>query len=250
MGRKMALVPAEMATHYQLELQKPGVPALAQLSSLDMQMKTILESKEMTDEMKFQKYYSTLRQYEAMQQEGKTVVPVAAAAVQPVQLPLPEHELLEAVPKPQQRGAKILLKYMQENPDIQWNQQKELVYKGTRIPNSNVISLVSDISRNRKNATLPTGWQEFAMALAEQNIPIEAIGNKQRWAFMHKPPTAFMHKSPTDESSEYVTEQESFRESPMLLESLKLSAKSSTPKRRHTRQQRGKGKCLIWKNLY
>ena len=239
-------MPAEMATHYQLELQKPGVPALAQLSSLDMQMKSILESKEMTDEMKFQKYYSTLRQYEAMQQEGKTVVPAAAAAVQPVQLPLPEHELLEAVPKPQQRGAKILLKYMQENPDIQWNQQKELVYKGNRIPHSNIISLVSDISRNRKSATLPTGWQEFAVALAEQNIPIEAIGNKQRWAFMHKPPS--------DESSEYVTEQESFRETPMSLKSLDLSAKSSTPKRRNTRSQKfkqtGKGKCPIWQNLY
>ena len=247
----MALIPAEMATHYQLQLHRPDVPALAQLSSLDMQMKSILESKEMTDEMKFKKYYSTLRQYEEMRQDKSETVPmvVEKAAVPENVLPVAEHELLEAVPKAQQRGTKILLKYVQENPDLQWNEQKELVYKGTRIPNSNIISLVSDISRNRKNAVLPSGWKEFASALADQNIPIEAIGNKQRWAFMNRPPS--------DESSQYITEEDSFvgtpqnRSTPMSLKS--LGSLDSTPKSKALKKkkvQTGKGKWQIWENLY
>ena len=246
----MALVPAEMATHYQLQLQRPEVPALAQLSALDMQMKSILESKEMTDEMKFKKYYSTLRQYEEMRQDKSATVPmVVEKPAATGALPIPEHELLETVPKAQQRGTKILLKYVQENPDLQWNEQKELVYRGTRIPNSNIISLVSDISRNRKNAVLPSGWKEFAYALADQNIPIEAVGNKQRWEFMNRPSS--------DESSQYVTEEDSnlgapqSQSTPLALKS--MSSLGSTPKNKSTKKKRvqsGRGKWPIWENLY
>jgi hypothetical protein len=154
-------------------------------------MKSILEDSTIVPEMKLQQYYNTLRRYETLQEDTAHVpVPVTvkepkkAPSVEPKPLPVPENEVLETVPKTQRQNAKLLLKYIKENPEISWNDQKELVYRGNRIPGSNIFDLISDTTRNRKHQIPAVGWQEFTEALMTQNIPQGAIGNKQRWGYI------------------------------------------------------------------
>ncbi len=187
MVRKMALVPADMAAQFSLQQHLPGVPTLNQLSSLDQQMKDILEDKNMSADMKYKQYFNTLHRYDALQENAEEKpIPVAVREEKPQQnrneLPVSENELLENVPATQRHGTRLLIKYLKDNPNITWNKDNEMVYKGERIPRSNIYDLVVDISRNRRNQKPAVGWHELAEALSEQNIPETAIGNKQRWA--------------------------------------------------------------------
>jgi len=199
MVRKMALVPAEMASQFTLQQHLPGTQTLTQLSRLDERMKAILEDRSLPEDVKYKHYYNVLHQYEALQdQMERAPIPVTVAAEKPrreegiVTLPVSESDLLEAVPQTQRRGTRLLLKYIKDNPDLKWNEANELVYKGDRIPHSNIFDLVSDISRDRKNQNPAIGWRELAEALQGQNVPESAIGNKQRWQYMadldEKPP--------------------------------------------------------------
>ena len=200
MARKMALIPAEMIPQQNLQQYLPNAPLLGQLSSLDHQMKSILEDRMNSSENKIQQYYNALRRYDTMQESARGPIPVRierASGKYPipppeqregelavVDLPVPENELLENVPKAQRQKAKILIKHIKENPNISWNSEREMVYNGRRVPNSNIIDLVSDITRNRKRQVPATGWEEFAHALMERNIPREAVANDQRWEYI------------------------------------------------------------------
>ncbi len=199
MARKMALVPAEFATHQNLQQHMPSGAILTQLSLLDQQMKSVLDDATTSPDVKLGKYYSTLRRYETLQDNAAQIpvpvriqekrLPIDPAAVEPTpldqqELPVGEGEILEQVPHTQQRNAKLLLRYIKENPNIKWNRNKELVVEGSRVAGSNIFDLVSDMTRNRKNPTPATGWQEFTDTLLQQNIPEGAVGNKQRWQYI------------------------------------------------------------------
>ncbi len=191
MVRKMALIPADMAAQLSLQQHTQDAPALSQLSNLDQWMRMILEDKSLFTDLKFKQYYNTLHHYGALKENAEqTPIPVRIQdstikkSQHAVQLPTNETDLLATVPLAQKRGARLLLKYVRENPEMEWNEAKELVYKGDRIPRSNIFDLISDASRSRKNAVPPIGWQEFANALIAQNVPQNAIGNKHRWEYI------------------------------------------------------------------
>ncbi len=190
--RKMALIPADLAAQLSLQQHTQDAPALSQLSNLDQQMRTILDDKSLSTDLKFKQYYNTLHHYGALKENAEqTPIPVriqdnAIKSQQAIQLPTNETDLLATVPLAQKRGARLLLKYVRENPEIEWNAAKELIYKGDRIPRSNIFDLISDASRSRKNAVPPIGWQEFADALTAQNVPGDAIGNKHRWEYISR----------------------------------------------------------------
>ncbi len=198
MARKMALIPAEMALQSSMQQHLPSGPILNQLSSLDQQMKYILEDSTHGPESKLNQYYNVLRRYDTMQDNATRIpVPVKIEGMkiptetnttqQPTELetlPMSENEILETVPKNQRNTVKILLKYIRENPSISWNRAKELVHNGQRIPGSNFIDLVLDIMKNRKNQVPAAGWEDFTNALIRENVPQGAIGNTQRWQYI------------------------------------------------------------------
>ncbi len=216
MVRKMALVPADMAAQFSLQQHLPGVPTLNQLSLLDQQMKNILEDKNMPADMKYKQYFNTLHRYDALQENSEQKpIPVAVREEKPQQkshvLPVSENELLENVPITQRRGTRLLMKYIKDNPDITWNNANEMVYKGERIPQSNIYDLVADISRNRRNQRPAVGWYQLAEALTEQNIPETAIGNKQRWAELRQDAVPQMREDVAAVHQRYVGKRKSKR---------------------------------------
>ncbi len=192
MVKKMALVPADLALQFQQHT--PGAPTINQLSDLDTEMKTILDDGSMSTALKYKRYYNTLHRYEALkentEQEPTPVTiherPPPKVARESGYAPIDETEILETLPITQRRGARLLMKYIQRNPDLDWNGAREMVYKGTRVPNSNIFDLVSDMSRNRRNVTPPPGWEQFTAALMGANVPQNAVGNKRRWEYISR----------------------------------------------------------------
>ena len=243
--RKMALVPAELAHTSGGNIHAPSGPVLNQLSLLDQQMKSILDDGSVAPEMKLHQYYNTLRRYETLQgnaarvpvpvtiEEKQIAVPPSAPeAAEP--LPVAENELIETVPKTQRQNAKLLLKYIKENPEISWNAQKELLYRGNRVPGSNIFDLVNDTTRNRKNQVPAAGWQEFTEALMSQNIPQGAVGNRQRWQFIRN-----QQHSPLGVEEEPDSFLSAYSPSPSAsgLASARSTAKSKKRKKRQRRLQ-------------
>ena len=161
----MALVPAELAHHSNLQQHSPTGPTLNQLSLLDQQMKPCWMTTALAQRPKLQQYYSTLRRYSAIQ-DNSNRSPIPVRIEPPSKLPSPvatkelpalESELLEHVPKMQRQNAKLLVKYIKENPDISWNQNKELVYKGNVVEDSNIYDLVIGRIGIGRTRLLPEG---------------------------------------------------------------------------------------------
>ena len=53
------------------------------------------------------------------------------------------------------------------------------------IPNTHIHDLVQDVLRKCKTH-VPVGWQTFARALRESNIPQDLVGNLDRWQWMNQ----------------------------------------------------------------
>jgi len=265
----MALIPADLAFQTQQQLYHPSSAPINQLSLLDNQMKTILEDSNLPPEQKLRQYYDSLRKFEHIQNtEFRIPIPVKLdpeqsrllmeknsheKVVQLPELPVPEHDVIETIPQAQRRGAKLLLKHIQENPLINWNDKKELIYRGERIPNSNFHDLIQDMSLHRKrNHTPAHGWKEFSQALISHNVPIGAIGNHHRQQQIRRQMYNLQNQSPMMNSPVFNTPIYHDSEGEDDLHSI-----FETPKRKSERQlkkkknlnQRGYG-FLKWESLY
>ena len=73
-----------------------------------------------------------------------------------------------------------LVNKLKANKDVVgWNDHGQMVFEGRTIPGTNVIDLVNDTLRQRKNFN-PAGWQLFAKALGRLNVPEGIIRNEER----------------------------------------------------------------------
>ena len=201
--KKMALVPADMTLQMQQQPYSPLAPAYNQLSVLDQQMKSVLENSTLSPEQKLQLYYNSLRRFgEIQNSEIRVPVPVRIqpeterveeAPKEENTLPIPDSDLLSRIPKNKRRGAKLLLDYIRKNPDVRWNAANELIYRGQRIPKSNIYDLLRDFSEDsQKNQKSPAGWRELQEALSMQNLPRGAIGNRTHQELLYSPETSVL----------------------------------------------------------
>ena len=93
---------------------------------------------------------------------------------------------VESVPQRFRKKAKQLMKHMERMKDLSWTPAGEMVYRGRKIPRSNIVDLVGDMMRQRKSVPDPVGWEVFASALKHSNVPTEFIGHKGRQRWMSK----------------------------------------------------------------
>ena len=69
---------------------------------------------------------------------------------------------IQSVTPTMKSRAQQLVKKLKENKDlITWDDKAQLVYEGTPVAGSNVIDLVNDALRHRKNFN-PRDWRLFA----------------------------------------------------------------------------------------
>ena len=178
MAKRMALVPFEMAgaDYYQRMGQVQEAPLLSKLAGLDQEMGNILRDSNMSNDLKFRKYQDTLRRYQhftdVRDEKPRQQLPVTDTT-------LPSQQIVQNMPKPKQRNARVLLDFMDSIPELSVNDRNEIVIDGNVIRHSNFHDLVSDLTRDKKGPQ-PTGFDELAHLLKEHNVPMDAIGSVHR----------------------------------------------------------------------
>jgi hypothetical protein len=205
-SRKMLLVPAQESYVRQMI-----PPAVSHLANLDAEMSKILNSNTEPADVKLKNYNQLLRRYMKLQNEqfGAEEEEMQPEAQRPVQqqhrtvassvgrsrdqidpgdvtpipstLPFSDDSILEGMPAKNMKNARRLLHYLKINPNLSWNRNGEMIFKGERQPQSNIVDLVHDFSRYRVSVTPPSGHLTLAKALRDQNVPRESIGNPARW---------------------------------------------------------------------
>ena len=119
-----------------------------------------------------------------------------------------KNTVVESVPYAHRKRAKQLLKHMERIEDLTWTPRGEMIYDGQKIPSSHIVDLVGDMMRHRKRAPDPAGWEVFASALKQSNVPKDFIGHEGRRQWMERVRTAALSSSPPLMSSSLMQQEE------------------------------------------
>ena len=146
----------------------PVNPILRSIVTLDDDMRTVLDSRDLSDEEKVRQYNQILQCYLEYHDHLKTPSPRKEANT------VKDDEIIRTVPVKFRGKAENLLKCIEREPTMHWNERREFVHNGQVIKGSNIVDLVNDVVRQRKDFH-PHGWQEFARALRKGNVPQDGI---------------------------------------------------------------------------
>lgn len=141
------------------------------LSELDQRMKSILLSKDLTESEKATLYLQILQKYTAIGKKPEesipeTVKPPLEDVKKEVTL---EEKILNAAPIRLKDTAKDILDFLKNQSLLKWTGKGEIVYQNKIIPRTNIVALVSDLLRKRKN--VPVGQNIFLNALRDLHFP-------------------------------------------------------------------------------
>ena len=139
------------------QMYRPSLPEKS-LSGLDLEIKTILNN-DLPDDEKAKMYSSVLKKYKTY--DNSTKIPE----------PKPTIDLTDTLPPNQQYKVKKLWRLVKDNPDIDWSDKGELIYKQNLIPNSHVSDLFSDALSTKRPVQGPIGWEEFDDVLDSSKVP-------------------------------------------------------------------------------
>ena len=202
-AKKMALIEPRLLESLQQQQQQschdhqPQSMLEQKLCQLDQAMQQVLDRKDVSQEEKLKLYHQILQKYLLYKDK---VEPMTVKVIGEPSLPEPhiialppveetqeslEAEIIQSAPKNLRHKASVLLRRLKQDDNIAWNTKGELVYKGDVIPNTHIHDLVQDVLRKRKTH-VPVGWQTFARALRESNIPQDLVGNLDCWQWMNQ----------------------------------------------------------------
>ena len=68
-----------------------------------------------------------------------------------------EERVLKTVPKYLHGKASVLIDYLNNNPQISWDERDQLVLNGKTVLNSNIVDIINDLLRKKK-ITFTTNW--------------------------------------------------------------------------------------------
>ena len=198
-AKKMALVEPRLLEGLQFHQQLTHMPMVKAMSTLDHDMEGVLSQQDLGVDEKVKQYNQVLQRYVNYEDKRK-MVEQAPIQMQMIGSPEPsssipspltadaiEREVVDSVPPCMKKKAQLLINRIKAHPQLAWSDQGELVYKDQVVPNTNVADLVNDVLRRRKHFE-PHGWQTFARALKETNVPQDLIGHHERWQWMQHPP--------------------------------------------------------------
>ena len=187
-AKKMALVEPRLLDLLQSRQQQQQHPGIVEgtLSQLDAQMNGVLTRRDLTDEQKVKMYNDALHEYSVYsnQIQPPRVELVMGNQQQQQQQhaanSVIEEEIVDSAPKLVKNKARLLMRRLKADPNVAWNDKGELIYKGQLLAETRLNDLVQDVLRKRKSLE-PRGWETFAEALRENNVPQDLVGNAERW---------------------------------------------------------------------
>ncbi len=164
--------------------------------TIDNEMKSILESTDMSENERVLAYQQALRRYLTKVDQVNERLKVKRDFLQSSEIldkSSPsfqdntdkrlnfEKRMIESIPKTLQKKAKILLDHIKDTSDLTWNERGEITLNDETVNQSNVSDLIHEALRARKLSSEPIGWSVFSKMLRDTNVPLELIGNKSRW---------------------------------------------------------------------
>jgi hypothetical protein len=187
---KMVMVPQDAYSSLMSQQKQMYSPVVNQLSNLDQELQSIMSNQNIPSDAKYHHYRQVFGRYQQlrnqqfpqstpnftkMSTDTQTFNDFAAKG-----LPIDERHLIETLPKPSRRKAKILLDHLKQNDrSFQWLDSGELVADGTTIHGSNISDLIHHVTRNRPTARTPEGSEQFSELLDKTNVPKEAFNRSE-----------------------------------------------------------------------
>lgn len=140
------------------EMYKPTMPEKS-LSQLDREIQATLNGG-LPDDEKAKLYTLTLKKYKMHDGSTKPKPKIDL-----------ETELADTLPSSHQYKVKKLLRLVKDNPDIDWSDKGELIYKQSLVPQSHVTDLFGDALAAKRPVEGPIGWEEFDEVLESSKVP-------------------------------------------------------------------------------
>lgn len=182
-AKKMVLIdPAILQRTQDIEQIKPNT-----MSLLDKEMKSILETTEISDHDKWLMYQQALQKFLQVTSEKRQPlsIPIVDDPNMEKEQELDDNDLLNTFPKSLKNKASLLLKQIKQSGVIAWDGLGCVSIHGNRLQGSNIIDLLNDVIRSRKTDTEPAGRDQFIKCLSDINVPHILIGNKLRREFLN-----------------------------------------------------------------
>ncbi len=185
----MALIDPRLLEHLQQHLSQPSTnPTLKTMSSLDDRLKDVLSKSHVSEDAKVKEYNQTLQRYLTYEDKYLSPHPSTSTVSTPSVEDQWEKDILASVPINAKKKAQLLLNRIKASGGtMSWNAQGELLVKGQPVVGSNILDLVNDVLRKRQHFN-PRGWEQFAQALRDTNVPQDLIGHPDRWAYIQQAP--------------------------------------------------------------
>jgi hypothetical protein len=100
---------------------------------------------------------------------------------------------MDSVPATMKSRARQLIKKLKSNKDlVGWNEQGQMVFKGRSVPSTNIVDLVNDSLRQRKNFN-PDGWELLSKVLGHLNVREGIVRNENRLGIVREYKTKGIH---------------------------------------------------------
>ena len=180
------------------QMSIPANPVHRTIATLDQDMQAVLDRQDLSDDDKVRHYNQILQRY--LEYHDRLKSTAAPSSLRDATSNNMEQEVLTLVPDKWKHKAHTILERIKHQPNMSWNERGEFVYNGEVVKGSNIADLVNDVVRHRKTFH-PHGWQEFARALRQGNVPQDLIGNRKRWDWMHRESATSDAFSTAEESS-------------------------------------------------
>lgn len=184
-ARKMRLVPADQPL--EIKVHEPLYerdPVKKQLDEISRDMQNVW-TEPINDDERVRKHQQLFLRYQQLRKSKRSTETTPSTITKetiPTAVPSTSIEnVVRTVPKSLQNKAKLLMEHMHDHTNLSFDQQMRLTKNGEPVMNTNIIDIVNDLVRKRKNNPEAFGWQDVMFALKESNVPREAIGNDDRW---------------------------------------------------------------------
>ena len=189
--KRLVLVPEHMVE----QRKKPlAAPLATQVNEIDSDMQDIIRRQDIPIDEKAKLYDQNLQRYltfydKRMNKPLRVNVTHTDKAEEPQGEQSSEEtepsdeietDIMDSVPATMKSRARQLIKKLKSNKDlVGWNEQGQMVFKGRSVPSTNIVDLVNDSLRQRKNFN-PDGWELFSKVLGHLNVPEGIVRNENR----------------------------------------------------------------------
>ena len=161
-------------------------PLTRKLSLLDEEMKSILDSQDLSEFEKARAYSEVLDKYLDVKRRLQQPTPIPVVDQKPSQVQQQNEKQsidLNLIPQQYRARAQNLLSHVEKQTDLDWNNKGELLVDGKAVVGSHIADLLDDTVRTkpRANTSEPIGSTMFLDGLRKSNVPQALIGNKNRF---------------------------------------------------------------------